>query len=288
MKPQDKRGRATASAKVGIRDYIPQEAPDNMLQQPGSLLLDQLAYHVTEDGADGVEPLIGGADVVQAIVVKKDLLHNEDGDGLAELRARLHDAQTERNDLGGQQEVDDLGGVILDKGANDTEAGQAEVFEGARLRRRVQEGIEIERNVGWESDWSVAVAHGVGEGDRVRQHTVEKQGAGLVVGGHALEKGQSIADPVRGGGGELGGVEEGIDGYDLLDQGGHDAKGMPQDQGELRDLFPLLAELKKGLLARVLVEQVCNVLHGAAVVLGHVRVVCGGILVDRIQGIRMV
>lgn len=63
---------------------------------------------------------------------------------------------------------------------------------------------------------------------------------------------------------------------------------MPQDQGELRDLFPLLAELKKGLLARVLVEQVCNVLHGATVVLGHVRVVCGGILVDRIQGIRMV
>lgn len=161
MKPQDKRGQVTAPAKVGIGDYIPQEAPDDMLQQPGSLLLDQLAYHVTEDGADGVESLVGGADVVQAIVVKKDLLHDEDGDGLAELRARLHDAQTERNDLGGQQEVDDLGRVVLDKGANDTEAGEAEVFEGPRLGRRVQEGIEIERNVGWERDWSVAIAHGV-------------------------------------------------------------------------------------------------------------------------------
>lgn len=88
--------------------YIPQEAPDDMLQQPGRLLLDQLAHHVAKDGADSVESLIGGADVVQAVVVKKDLLHDEDGDGLTELRTRLHDAKTERNDLGGQQEVDDL------------------------------------------------------------------------------------------------------------------------------------------------------------------------------------
>lgn len=148
MFPRDCRGHVTAPAKVGTGGYIPQEAPDDMLQQPGSLLLDQLAHHVAEDGADGVESLIGGADVVQAIVVKKDLLHDEDGDGLAELRARLHDAQTERNDLSGQQEVDDLGRVVLDKGANDTEAGEAEVFEGSRLGRRVEEGIEIEGNVG--------------------------------------------------------------------------------------------------------------------------------------------
>lgn len=120
------------------------------------------------------------------------------------------------------------------------------------------------------------------------QHTVEEQCAGLVVRGHALEKGQRIADPVRGGSGELGGVEEGVDRYDLLDQRGHDAEGMPQDQRELGDLFPLLAELKEGLLARVLVEQVGDVLHGATVVLGHVGVVCRGVLVDWIQGVRMV
>lgn len=267
--------------------YIPQEAPDDMLQQPSSLLLDQLAHHVGEDGSDGVESLIGGADVVQAIVVKKDLLHDEDSNGLTELGARLHDAQTERNDLGGQQEVDDLGRVVLDKGANDTEAGEAEVLERARFGCRVQKGIKIEGDVGCGRDWSVAIAHRLAE-DKVWQHTVEEQCAGLVVGGHALEEGQSIADPVGGGSGELGGVEKGVDGYDLLDEGGHDAKGVPQDQRELRDLLPLLAELKEGLLARVLVEQVGNVLHSATVVLGHVGVVCRGVLVDRIQGVRMV
>lgn len=124
--------------------YIPQEAPDNMLQEPGSLLLDQLAHHVAEHSADGVEPFVGSADIVQAIVVKKDLLHDEYGDSLTELRARLHDAQTERNDLGGQQEIDDLGRVVLDEGANDTEAGEAEVLEWARFGGRVEEGVEIE------------------------------------------------------------------------------------------------------------------------------------------------
>lgn len=120
------------------------------------------------------------------------------------------------------------------------------------------------------------------------QHTVEEQCAGLVVGGHALKKGQSIADPVRGSSGELGGVEEGVDRYYLLDQGGHDAKGMPQDQRKLRDLLPLLAELEEGLLARVLVEQVGDVLHSATVVLGHIGVVCRSVLVDWIQGVCMV
>ena len=86
------------------------------------------------------------------------------------------------------------------------------------------------------------------------QHTVEEQCTSLVVGGHALQKGKSIADPIGGRGGELRGIEEGVDGDDLLDEGGHDAEGMPQDQRKLRDLFPLLAELKEGLLARVLVE----------------------------------
>lgn len=56
------------------------------------------------------------------------------------------------------------------------------------------------------------------------QHTIEEQCAGLVVGGHALEKGQSITDPVGSSGSELGGVEEGVDGDDLLDERGHDAK----------------------------------------------------------------
>lgn len=236
-----------------------------MLKQPCSLLLDQLAHHVAENGADRIEPLISGADVVEAIVVKKDLLHDKDGDSLAKLGSGLHDAQAEGNDFGGQQEVDDLGRIVLDERANDTEAGEPEVLERTRFGGGVKERIEIEGNVG-----------------------VEEQGAGLVVGGHTLEESQSIADPVGGGSGELGGVEEGVDGYNLLDKGGHDAKGMPQDQRKLRDLLPLLAKLEEGLLARVLVEQVGNVLHSATVVLGHVGVVCRSVLVDGIEGVCMV
>lgn len=121
-----------------------------MLQQSGGLLLDQLAHHVAEDGADGIEPLISGADVVQAIIVEKYLLHDEYGDSLAELRARLHDAQTEGNDLGGQQEVDDFGRVVLHESANDAEACEAEILERARFGGRVKERIEIEGNMGWE------------------------------------------------------------------------------------------------------------------------------------------
>lgn len=98
---------------------IPQEAAHNMLKEAGRLLLDQLCYHVAEDGADGVKPFVRGADVVQAIVVQQDLLHDKDGDRLAELRAGFHDAQAQRDDLRRQEEVDHLGRVILDQGADD-------------------------------------------------------------------------------------------------------------------------------------------------------------------------
>lgn len=146
-------------------------------------------------------------------------------------------------------------------------------------RDRGEYGLRESGQRQWRTCWM---------GDKVWQHTVEEQCAGLVVGGHTLKKGQGIADPVGGSSGELGGVEEGVDRYDLLDQGGHDAEGMPQDQRKLRDLLPLLAELEEGLLARVLVEQVGDVLHGATVVLGHIGVVCGCVLVDGIQGVCMV
>ena len=102
------------------RGDLPKEAPNDMLQQTDSLLLDELVDHVAQNGADGVKALIGLADVRQANVVKQDLLHNEDRDGLAELGAGLHDTKTERNDLRGEEEVDDLGRVILDKRTDDT------------------------------------------------------------------------------------------------------------------------------------------------------------------------
>ena len=52
-------------------------------------------------------------------------------------------------------------------------------------------------------------------------------------------------------------------------------EGVPQDQGQLRDLLALLAELEQGLLPGGGTEQLGNPLDGAAVVLGELRVVGG-------------
>ena len=138
-------GREGAARKV-----LPQEASYHMLQQSGGLLLNELGHHVAQDGPDCVESLVGGADVVQAVVVQQDLLDNEDGNGLAELRAGLHDAEAQGDDLGGQQEVDDLGRVVLDQSADHTQGSEAEVFEGSRLGGRVEEWVEEKRDVRWK------------------------------------------------------------------------------------------------------------------------------------------
>lgn len=118
-----------------------------MLEKSSSLGLDQLGNHIAQDRTDGVEALVSSANVVETIVIKQNLLHNEDGHGLAKLRARLHYAKTERNDLRRQEEVDDVGRIILDQSANNAEAGQSQVFERSRLGRRVEEGIEEQRNM---------------------------------------------------------------------------------------------------------------------------------------------
>ena len=80
-----------------------------MLEKSGGLLLHKLRNHVAQDRADRVEPLICCANIVQPMVVKKDLLHNEYSYGLAELGAGLHDSEAERDDFGGEEEVDDIG-----------------------------------------------------------------------------------------------------------------------------------------------------------------------------------
>lgn len=80
-----------------------------MLQESRRLLLDELRHHVAEDRSHGVEALVCRTDVVETVIVEKNLLHNKDGHSLAQLRSRLHDAQAERDDLGRKQEVDDLG-----------------------------------------------------------------------------------------------------------------------------------------------------------------------------------
>lgn len=55
-----------------------------MLEQPDGLTLDELIDHVAEDSSDGVEPLVRLTNISEPEIVEEDLLHNEDGDGLAE------------------------------------------------------------------------------------------------------------------------------------------------------------------------------------------------------------
>lgn len=79
-----------------------------MLQQPYSLLIHQLSDHVREHGTHSIEALVRLADVLQSHIIQQDLLHDEDRDSLAQLRARLHNTKAEGDDLGGEEEVDDL------------------------------------------------------------------------------------------------------------------------------------------------------------------------------------
>jgi hypothetical protein len=112
-------------------EHLPKEAPNYMLKEAHGLLLDKRSDHIREHSSDSVEALIGLADVSQSHIVEEDLLNDKDGNSLGELRSRLHDSQTERDDFGGKQEVDDFAGVILNKRADDTEGGKAQVFERA-------------------------------------------------------------------------------------------------------------------------------------------------------------
>ena len=118
-----------------------------MLKKSHRLLVDQLSDHVAENCANSVEALVSLTNVLQAHVVKQYLLDDEDGDGFAELRASLHNTEAKRDDLRGKEKVDDLGRVVLDQSANDTERGQTEVLEGPRFGGSVEERVEKKRDV---------------------------------------------------------------------------------------------------------------------------------------------
>ena len=126
---------------------IPKEAADDVLEQPHGLLLHQLSDHVAQHGPHGVESLVGGADVGKTNIIQQYLLYNEDGHRLAQLRARLHNAKAERDDLGSEKEVDDIRGVILDQCTDHAQGGEAQVFERARFRSGVEEWVEEKRDV---------------------------------------------------------------------------------------------------------------------------------------------
>ncbi len=118
-----------------------------MLQKSCSLLLNKLVNHVAENSSDRIEALVSRTNVVQAVVVEQDLLDDKDGNGLAQLRASLHDAQAKWDDLSGEEEVDHIRAVVLDQGSDNTQGCKAQVLKWAGLRGGVEERVKEERNV---------------------------------------------------------------------------------------------------------------------------------------------
>lgn len=121
-----------------------------MLEQTHGLLLHKLGDHVTKHGAHGIEALVCLTNVCQTGIIQKDLLDNEDGHGLGQLRAGFHDAQTEGDDFGGEQEVNDFRRVIFNESADDAQGSEAQVFVWAGFGGGVEEGIEKEGNMRWD------------------------------------------------------------------------------------------------------------------------------------------
>ena len=161
---------------------------DHVLQQPLTRFLAQLDDHLAQDHGHMGEPVVGLADVIQPSLVQQDLLQDEGGHSLAQLRAALHDPQTERDDLRGEEEVDHLLLVRLHEGPDDPERGETEVLEGTSLADGVEEGVEVEGDV-----------------------SEEEGRPGVGVGGDALEEGQGVAHSVALVGGQHGGVDGWVD-----------------------------------------------------------------------------
>lgn len=118
-----------------------------MLEQPDGLLLHQLSDHVAQNGPHGVESLVCGANISKTNIIQQNLLYNKNRHRFAQLRARLHDAEAEWDDLGGEKEVDDIRGVVLDQSTNHTQGGQSQVFEGTRFGCGIKERVEEKRDM---------------------------------------------------------------------------------------------------------------------------------------------
>jgi len=120
-----------------------------VLEESCRLLLDKLRNHVAQYRSNRVESLVGSANIIQPMIIKKDLLHNEYSHRLAQLRARLHDSKAERDDFGREEEVDDVGGIVLNKCTDNTERCQSQIFERSRLGGSVQERVQEQWDVSW-------------------------------------------------------------------------------------------------------------------------------------------
>lgn len=75
--------RHDAAQRVNVPHIVaqPQVAAHNMLEQSDSLGFHELIHHVAEDGANGIEALVGMAYVSQTSFIQKNLLHNENRHG---------------------------------------------------------------------------------------------------------------------------------------------------------------------------------------------------------------
>jgi len=106
-------------------------ATNDMFEESDRLGFDELVDHVAEDRADGEEAFVGVTNIGEPGLVEEDLLDDEDRNRFGEFRAGFHDAETEWDDLGGEEEVYyRIVVVLLDESTDDTEGGEAEVFKG--------------------------------------------------------------------------------------------------------------------------------------------------------------
>lgn len=96
-----------------LNTILPQEAPNNMLEQSYSLSLDKTNDHIAQDRANGIEALIRCTDVPKTRIVEQDLLNDEDCDRLRQLATCLHDPQAEWYDLCCKQKGDRRRGVCV-------------------------------------------------------------------------------------------------------------------------------------------------------------------------------
>lgn len=187
-----------------------------MLQQPHRLLLHQLVDHIAQHGPHGIEPLVRLANVRQPHIIEQDLLDDKDGDRLGKLAARLHDAEAEWDNLRRQEKVDDIGRVVLDESSDYAQGREAEVLKGTGLGRRVEERVEEEGNVCWGESDAGPVSSGA------RSFTIQKQSAGLVVRGYALQQRERITDAVGRARVQARRRKQRIDKDDFLHQRRHD------------------------------------------------------------------
>ena len=57
--------------------HSPKKASDDVLEEPCSLGLDKLSDHVAQHSAYSIEALVGGADIIEAVIVQQNLLNNK-------------------------------------------------------------------------------------------------------------------------------------------------------------------------------------------------------------------